>query len=46
MSITVSNRHVQDDFHDPHQSMTPGEQLRGLLILLAVLLLAILLRTL
>ena len=46
MSTTFSDNRVRTKRHNSFESMTPREKLRGMLILLFVLLLAILLRAL
>lgn len=46
MSTTSSDRRVRSERHDSFEAMPPTEQLRGMLILILVLLLAILLQSL
>ena len=46
MSTSFSNKRVRNERHDSFEAMTPREQLRGMLILVLVFLLAILLQSL
>ena len=46
MSMDFLEEHTGDERHDSFESITPNEQLRGTLVLLLLLLLAIVLRSL